>query len=115
MYTGSAVRDYGACPRVNTAPCTPACQATLNELGVYCTATAPINTPANVLAAFGITCIADTCVLDDAASSTAAAMFLLGVPLTCTSPFDAPMAKSAASWRAAPRLALAAAAAAALL
>jgi hypothetical protein len=42
-------------------------------------------------------------------------MFLLGVPLTCTSPFDAPMAKSAASWRAAPRLALAAAAAAALL
>ena len=110
---GSAVRDYGVCPRVASLPCTAGCQSALNELADYCTSTQPINTPANVLATFGLPCQAPTCVLADAAASTMAAMFQLGVPNTCAFPFALPTASAAPHGGAPSRLIAAAAAAAA--
>lgn len=118
IYMGAAVRDYGVCPKGASLPCTPGCQTALNELAVYCTATQPINTPANVLLTFGLTCNAPTCSLADAAASTWAAMYQLGVPNTCAFPFPLPPASAAQRGAGAHRViaaAVSAAAAAALL
>lgn len=110
---GSAVRDYGVCPKGASLSCTPGCQSALNELAMYCTPTQPINTPAVVLQTFSMQCPTPTCVLADAAASTMAAMFTLGVPNNCTFPFTLPTASAAQRGAVAPRVIAAAAAAAA--
>ena len=113
---GVGVQRFGVCPRNTTLPCPSSCQSALNELAVYCAAAQSVDPPAAVFVALGLSCATPTCALGPAAAATAGAMQSLSVPLACTSPFAAPAASAAPSWRArAQALAAAALAGAALL